>query len=321
MTKRYDAILAVPLLAVLLIGGWWLGDDEPEEAPEADVRTGREVVRERQATRTRVAAHVIDPPASEVEEALEEMELAGASLLRCPTELDDGLYEVVGELIDDVRFVTVSDGRLFAAAWADEGRAELAQEAQQVGWLSWSDAGEGWSSCRVEPLERATVSGRAIFADEDTTGHALSGCLFGDVVDLDETGAFELPALVGRPCYLYVVRTAGERFGKGQLVEVAVDGDVDGVELHAPGLSQLWDASSQALIAASLADTTDGRLLQLAERERPELALDDPELAPVLQAWADQEDARQLAMADHVDRLHDPDEQQRALVDAFLGLY
>ena len=327
MTKRYDALLAAPLLVVFLIAGWWFADEDTAEAPTPDAvapeasRSGREVVRARQATRAPVQDEAPTPESAEVERAFDAMELPGASLLRCPTELADGLYEINGALMADVRFVTVADGELFAAAWADEGRAVLAQELQQVGWLSWSGADEGWASCTVEPPVRATVSGRVLFADDDTSGHTVTGCLFGEVVDVGEDGRFELAAHEGRGCTLYVIRADGDDFGKGPVLAVPVDGDVEGVEVPGPSRDELWDPQAQARFAEALAGMSDGRLLELAERERPELELDAPDLAPLLQAWADQDDDRQVAMADHVDALLDPEQQHQALLDAFLGLY
>ena len=324
MDKRTLGVV-VGLVAALLFAIWqfWAGSEEPAPRPEQRAApelppvptAGREQLRKRLAEKPATEPQQLLEP-QRVQQALERMELPGATRIRCEAQLPDGLYEITGPLMDETRFVTVAGGELFAAVQAAEGRAPLAQELQQVAWLSWSG-----DSCEVQGMERTTVSGRVLFADEEPGVYTVMGCLFGEVVEVGEDGDFELPAVVGQPCMLIAVREDEDYFGRGPVVELEVEGPVEGVEVPGPAFEELWGPEQQVLFARQLASMGDQRLLELQDRERPELELDDPELSPLLNAWADQDDQRQEAMAAQLDALEDPEQQRQALIETFLGLY
>jgi hypothetical protein len=336
MSKRHLSAAALVVALLILFALWWRAHETPPPTVEVDVpvstdgaapdSTGASESESQPSGRRNAPTPSVATPAlsaDAVRDALDVLDLHGATRIRCPAgPLADGGYEVTGPLMTEVRFVTVREGEIFAAVWREAGRVPVARGLGQVAWLSWSDASGGWSPCRVETLEQVTVSGRVLFAGPDTQGHSIMGCQFGDATEVPEDGTFQLTANLGSTCALIVIRERGDQMGRSPSLEVTVQGDVDGVEVPGPPDEALWSPEQQAELAGQLSRFLEARLALRRDRDRPELEGEaDGESARLLRAWADQEDQRMSDMSDQLEALSDPERQIEALVELFLGGY
>jgi len=255
--------------------------------------------------------------------ALEALELPRAHRLRCGADLADGLYESLpGAAPARVRFITVQDGELFAAAWSESGEVWVARERQRVASLRWTGAAGAWSTCSVEPVELASVSGVVRPGTDARAVHTVVGCRAGEVAEVGGDGTFTLPAVVGSVCHLIAIGEQGERFGRGDTLSVVVSGPVGGLELVGPSEEELWTPERQIEIAGQMLRMGDAGLVARQAQERPEITadVDGPEAAWV-EAWVEQEERRQREMLRQLDGLDDPEQVRMFLVEAFLGLY
>ena len=335
--RRTTALVALVLLVVLLLTWllWPRGDSEraappsvgpePIESPDApEEATTRSPSAREVAPRSEPATLSAATRREAVVGALDALPLPDGFRLRCPTDLSDGLYEAIPvEGASKVRFVTVRQGELFAAAWSDAGEVWVTQDLLRVARLRWDAATEGWSSCSVEPSQVVDVTGVVHFGADAAAGlHTVIGCQSGEVAEVEEDGAFSLQAVVGTVCHLIVLVELGESFGRSETVSLKVQGPIEGVELSGPARDSLWSPARQIQVAAQLAGVGDAMLEARRADPRPELQVDlEGAEGVVARAWAQQEDQHLINMVQQLDDLEDPTYAKEYLRAVFMGFY
>ena len=248
-----------------------------------------------------------------------------AVVVRCDVTglLDDGHYEVIPPV---PAHVTVQDGTLSMMVSAPSGSGSLGQRLMVEGRVSW----EG-ETCAFQAPQWITIRGTLTRADgQPAVDYDVRACRFGEFVQTDGQGAWEMEGLAGGHCspMAFVDREDGA-FGKSTVgdVDVVAPGPITGVSLVLPSEADLWSPEMQRQLAIQLVAMSEGRLAMVAERlERVEKALESCDAAEdasceMLEAWKEQEALWVNWMADETERLSDPEEQLDAVRDAWLNQY
>jgi len=219
------------------------------------------------------------------------------------------------------RFLLVEGGELSAWVEAEAGVAAVEQSGRDLATLTWDDG------CQVLAT-RVPVRGRVEWSDgSPAVQHDLPACDHGEWTRTDDRGEFETTALLGTTCYLIAFVETEHTFGRSAVLTVVATTPepIEGLVLVLPDAEDMWSEAMLASIARRLADLTY-QLIEQRVADEPELESEvrtrlSPGAADLVERWAALQREELDAMEREAARLEDPDEQARAVRDAFLHQY
>ena len=328
---RYGGILGG--LGLLSLALFYLDSDSSEDPANLAQRTLKplyKVANPKPAPPVEPAAEppigstpAIEGVEDEVLEQIVQQVSPDSRVIHCnaASDLKDGVYGLIPAARNHA---FVRGGAVTIAVTGETGSAQLEQALHVFGHVRWAE-----DICAFSASERVTVRGVLKHADgEPAVDYEVRGCAHGSFARTNAEGEWEMEAVAGTTCHpMAFVEADDGAFGKSNVVDVSVTapGPIEGISLVLPAPEDLWGEKQLQLMAAQLSGMIEPMLNEqedrLAQSQEALQGCKTPQSCAVLQQVVEGERRRAESMRDVMERLDDEGEQNRALMDQFLGLY